>query len=176
MLQEDSAGSHPEADAVFAVRSRVSTFLWLFANLEIDDFGRLGQSRERIAYELCRLWFAEIYPPGLRYIDGLKGDRDAEAVALFADAFEAEELDYFERFNRFIELRLDMMPRSTLTRKEVDPERWRAIARDARNTLDLVEPAFVFERSRIGAVLRLAGADIEFPTADGDYRSGDAHL
>ena len=61
------------------------------------------------APDLLRLWVEEAYVPSLRYLDSLKGDADASAVADFNDAFSEQELLALARFHRFLEIRLDRM-------------------------------------------------------------------
>ncbi len=113
----------------------------------------------RVGYELSRLWFEQVYAPGLWTVDGLRGDRDAKAEEAFEAAFDEEELGYLERFNRFIELRLEMTPAELRAAGEIDSDRWAGVVRDARNTLDLIEPGFRADRRRISDVLRLEDHD-----------------
>ena len=94
---------------------------------------------ERIAYALCRHWFDDVFEAGVAYIDGIKGDRDDEAAARFAAAFDDEEWSYLERFHRFLEIRIARLPEDAHARRAypVD-DSWRGIVRDAGNTAELL--------------------------------------
>ena len=86
------------------------------------------------------MWFDAIYNPGHRYMDGYKGDRDEEAALEFESAFTEDEFEYLERFNRFLELRIDRL--STKDRENgrfPNSDTWRGIMRDADNLLELIE-------------------------------------
>ncbi|MBT8401622.1 MAG: hypothetical protein KJO98_14185 [Rhodothermia bacterium] len=112
-------------------------------------------TREQIGFELCRLWFEDVYTPALWTVDGLKGDRHLSRVDRFWEAFDEDERAYLERFNRFIELRLEMTAEELRRQRAIDPDRWDGVSRDARNTLELIEPNFDAGTMRIGQILEL---------------------
>ena len=118
-----------------------------------------GLSEAAAGFQLCRFWFESVYEPGLWTVDGLRGDRDKERIEAFWRAFDEEERSYLERFNRFVELRLEMTPEELGKKGEVDPDRWAGIVRDARNTLELIEPNFSATRKTIETVLKLKPAN-----------------
>lgn len=101
-----------------------------------------GVAGERAAFDLVRFWFDEVWAPGLRYMDGYKGDRDPALEAAFREAFADEEYLWLERFNRFLELRVDRLSDDE-RREERFPagDTWHAIVRDARNLLELLDPS-----------------------------------
>jgi len=68
--------------------------------------------RERIAFELLRVWMDRVYTPSTRYMEGYKGDHDQDLVQRFIDAFDDDEYSYIERFHRFVEIRLDRLGES----------------------------------------------------------------
>jgi hypothetical protein len=87
------------------------------------------------------LWFDEIYVPGTRYMDGLKGDRDEDEVSAFSDLFTAEELTSLERFHAFLDLRLDMVSERVLENHSFPAgDMWENIVRDARYLVEDLEP------------------------------------
>lgn len=88
---------------------------------------------ERIAFEMCRVWFDEIYVPGNRYMDGFKGDWNAADVAAFSEHFSDEELAALERFHAFLDLRLGMVTSPT-------GDMWQNIIRDAQYLVEDLEP------------------------------------
>jgi len=137
------------------IRSRVLDALVLFRHADRLAAVRPAMTGEQIAFELCRLWFDRIYTPGIRYMDGLKGDSDPEARARFEEAFSDEEFAWLERFNRFLELRVD---RLTLAQKskEIFPDNdtWRGIMRDAGNLLDLMDVDPDRKRRRFERVMK----------------------
>ncbi len=92
-------------------RERVIAFLLFLTSR--NCFEMLGKfvAPEKLGYELCRIWFDEIYAPGTRYLETLKGDYCAEETRRFEACFEVEELVELERFHRFFELRLEMLSR-----------------------------------------------------------------
>ena len=91
------------------IRTRVLDTLVLFRHADKLSTVRPDMSGEQIAFELCRLWFDQVYAPSLRYMDGLKGDGDPRASESFTDAFSDEEFSWLERFHRFLELRVDRL-------------------------------------------------------------------
>ncbi len=141
-------------DELLETRSKVLVALAVMGRPELLGLAS-GLSRERMGFELCRLWFEDVYTPALWTVDGLKGDRHATRVDKFWKAFGDEEREYLERFNRFVELRLEMTAEQLRRQRSIDADRWDGVIRDARNTLDLIEPGFDVGRTRIGQILRL---------------------
>jgi len=91
-------------------RERVIFFLLLMTSKDALDACQEFFPQEKLAFELSRLWFDEIYTPGLSYLDdSLKGDYSEEKIRQFEDAFEVEEIIELERFHRFFELRIEML-------------------------------------------------------------------
>ena len=88
---------------------------------------------------MARIWFDEIYLPGIRYLDGgLKGDYSEKAVAKFAEGFTQDEFKALERFHHFFELRLEMVPASAReTGDWPQNDTWSNMVKDARNLLNL---------------------------------------
>ena len=93
----------------------------------------------KLAFELARIWFDDIYLPGIRYLDGgLKGDYSENAVAKFAEGFTQDEFKALERFHHFFELRLEMVPTSAReTGDWPQNDTWSNMVKDARNLLNL---------------------------------------
>ena len=93
----------------------------------------------KLAFELARIWFDDIYLPGIRYLDGgLKGDYSEKAVAKFAEGFTQDEFKALERFHHFFELRLEMVPASAReTGDWPQNDTWSNMVKDARNLLNL---------------------------------------
>ncbi|RMI09756.1 MAG: hypothetical protein D6681_06765 [Calditrichaeota bacterium] len=124
-----------------SIRDQVILFLILLTSERCQALLHPFLSPERTAYELLRLWFDDIYAPGTRYMETLKGDFSEAAVARFEEAFDVEELVSLERFHHFLELRLEMLPEQE-RRKRVFPltDSWRHIQKDARYLLQELEP------------------------------------
>lgn len=112
-------------------RRRVATLLTLLASEDNQRVLARRSGRERLAFELARAWFDDVYVPSGRYLGGLKGDYSPEAAELFRDAFDPVELAAMERFHRFFELRVDMLPGPLLEERIPIGERWRSLMRDA---------------------------------------------
>tara|TARA_B100000809_G_scaffold31340_1_gene27238 strand:+ start:1169 stop:1690 length:522 start_codon:yes stop_codon:yes gene_type:complete len=94
---------------------------------------------EKLSFKLARVWFDEVYLPGIRYLDGgLKGDISEREVARFAEGFTEEEFKALERFHSFFELRLEMV-HAAAREAGVWPQNdsWSNMVRAARNLLDL---------------------------------------
>ncbi len=72
-------------------------------------------------------------------MEGIKGDRDEEKADEFEGAFSEDENRWLERFNRFLELRVDRNG-SSARAEEVFPEGepWRAVIRDAGYLVELL--------------------------------------
>ncbi len=92
---------------------------------------------DELAFELCRVWFDDIYAPGSRYIDGLKGNYSTAEAEKFWESFTKEERAALERFHRFFELRLEMLPKKARAR-EIFPQNdlWDSTTRDAGHVLE----------------------------------------
>ena len=121
-------------------RKRVLLFLALMSSEEAQEACAEGVDRERLAFELCRVWIEEIFVPGWTRLDGIKGDRDARAADRFWAAFDGEERKALERFHRFVELRVDMLAEEDRrNRRFPQNDRWENLMRDASNTLEALE-------------------------------------
>lgn len=137
-------------------RDRVIDFLLFLASEECLNASQQGLVPwEKLAYELARIWFNEIYSPGIRYIDALKGDFSPQEAQDFQENFSEEELESLERFHRFFELRVDILPESA-RRAEIFPENdaWRNIMRHARYLAEELEPDAEKRRSRLAKYIR----------------------
>ncbi|MEX0821131.1 MAG: hypothetical protein WD021_03210 [Rhodothermales bacterium] len=118
-------------------RQRVATLLALLAGEKSQEVLARHASRERVAYELTRVWFDEIYVPGGRYLGGLKGDFSRASAETFNDAFDPVEIAAMERFHRFFELRVEMLPGDFIEAERIPiDERWRSLMRDAGYLLE----------------------------------------
>jgi hypothetical protein len=96
---------------------------------------------ERLAFELCRIWFDDIYIVGHRYFDGLKGDFSPEGAAEFRAQFTSIELEALDRFSQFLELRLEMLPQRVRTSERIpDNDTWRNLVKDAAYLLEDLDP------------------------------------
>lgn len=139
-------------------RERVGTYLTLLASDGAHEaLGRLVDP-ERLAFELCRVWFDHVYVAGHRYFDGLKGDFSHDAAARFRRAFTAEELAKLERFSRFLELRLEMLPDYAMKERRIpNNDAWQNLVRDAAYMLDDLAPQSDVRRRRLADWL--AGVD-----------------
>lgn len=114
-----------------------------------------GGSREELAFELCRVWIEEVFDPSMSYLDGWKGDRDPEAERRFWAAFTEAEREALERFHRFVELRIEMLPEEARTRGAFpEGDRWDNLVRDASNTLEELEDDGEEVRERVERVVR----------------------
>lgn len=118
-------------------RERVVLVLAFLASEECQAACRAIASPEKLAYAWCRLWFDEIYVPSTRYLDGIKGDQSAAAVRRFESCFTPDERAALDRFHRFLELRIDMLP-DAARRRGVFPQRdaWDHVTRHASYVLD----------------------------------------
>jgi len=134
-------------------RDRVLVFLSFFTSAESQRMYAPEIPQEQLAYELCHIWFDRVFVPGIRYLDGIRGDWNEAEAAAFKDAFTAEEWKYLERFHRFLELRMDMMPAARKAERKIPSNNlWESILRDAKYLLELLEPD-VKKRNRIAASL-----------------------
>lgn len=131
-------------------RERVVTYLSLLSSDTAREALRHHIAPERIAFELCRVWFDEIFVAGRRYFDGLKGDYSQEAADRFCNAFTAQELAAIQRFSQFLELRLDMLPDHAVAARRIpDSDAWRNLVRDAGYLLDDLDPQARVRRKRL---------------------------
>lgn len=127
-------------------RERVVAFLAFMTSDACREACRTFMAPEVLAFELCRLWFDAIYLPSERYMDGLKGDRSPAALDQFEACFSDDERAALERFHRFLDLRLRMLPPDAHQRN-IFPQNdaWRNIIKDAGYLLDdlAADPAAV---------------------------------
>lgn len=137
------------------IRDRVIDFLLFLASEKHWRASRRLIAPELLAFELSRLWFDEIYAPGGRYLESLKGDFSQEKAQEFRSYFSDEEMESLERFHRFFELRIDMLP-ETARQKGIFPESdaWRNIMRHAAYLAEELEPDAEKRRSRLQKYLR----------------------
>jgi hypothetical protein len=136
-------------------RDRVIDFFLFLSSEECLNVYREAASWEKLAYELARIWFNEIYSPGIRYIDSLKGDFSPQKAQDFQEYFTEEEMESLERFHRFFELRMDMLPESA-RRAEIFPENdaWQNVMRHACYLAEELEPDAEKRRSRLEKYIR----------------------
>ncbi len=122
-------------------RQRVLLFLKLFSSTAAIERLIGSSDPSATADQLCSLWINEIYIPGLRYRDGLKGDRRKEEVERFESQFSRIELALLEQFHRFLELRLEMLPKR-LAEERTFPQGafWQNIIAHARRILEEIDP------------------------------------
>ena len=136
-----------------AARERVLVFLSFFTSPESQRAFAPTVPEEHLAYELCNIWFDSVFVSGMRYLDGIKGDRSEAASNAFRAAFNDEEWKFLERFHRFLELRIDMMPGARKKERTIPNNNlWESIVRDANYLFELLEPDLK-KRKLIGASL-----------------------
>jgi len=124
-----------------APRERVVLFLLFLTSAKCVDALKRRIPADRVVFEFCRLWFDEIYTPSTRYMDGLKGDLSPGRVAEFRQHFDDDELAALERFNAFLDLRIDMLSDAQrASRKFPENDMWRNIVRDAGYLVEDLEP------------------------------------
>ena len=141
-------------------RGLVSTFLALLSSERIRDVLGRFIDPQHLAFELCRVWFDEIYVPGIAYFDGIKGDYSEVAAQAFRDAFDDDELAALERFHRFFELRVEMLRNQAREAGRFpDTDLWRNLVKDARYLLEDLEPQAAALRRRLEEHLEAAGAE-----------------
>ncbi len=138
------------------IRDQVIVFLLFLTSEKSLKVCHKFVSPEKLAFELARIWFDEIYVPGIRYLEGgLKGDYSEEAVDEFEDSFTDDELDALERFHLFFELRLQMIPDSSIkTGIWPQNESWRNIIKDAGHLLQALEPDAESKRTRLAGIVK----------------------
>ncbi len=132
------------------IREQVVQFL-LFMTSEktIKALKRFIPS-ERVAFELSRLWFEEIYTPSTRYLTSLKGDFSEERAEQFRKSFSEEEFEALERFHRFFELRIDMLTERHIQQRIFPQEdMWQNILRDARRLVGKIDPDYQSKQERL---------------------------
>ena len=160
------------------VRERVIVFLLFLTSEESLKACHRFITPEKLSLRLARMWFDEIYMPGTRYLNGgLKGDYSEEEVEKFHDNFSDGELKALERFHRFFELRLEMIPASSRrTSPEVIPasfgkngiwpqnNSWSNVLRDARNLLSLFAlDADALRSETFEMFMQALGKSLDFP-------------
>lgn len=122
-------------------RRRVLAFITLFASTDAIERVIGSSVPEEVADRLCRLWIDEIYIPGIRYRDGLKGDRALDEVNRFLSSFSDRERYLLEQFHRFLELRLQMLPKRLPTERAFPRGAfWQSIIQHARRVLEEIDP------------------------------------
>ena len=138
-----------------AVRDRVIDFLLLFTSEKCRKALSVSMPPQRVAYELARIWFEEIYVPSIRYLDSLKGDYSENDVAAFEESFDVEELVTMERFHRFFELRFDMLAERVKSSGEFpQTESWQNIIKDAGYLLEDLIPKAADREARLEKILK----------------------
>jgi hypothetical protein len=143
----------PSGPSRSVVRGHVLDALALIHLSEVVFVKRSGMPREQIAHQLLRYWLDTIYAPGIRYMDGFKGDRNPEEVAMFVACFTEEELEWLERFNRFLELRIDRLrPADRDANQFPIKDTWNGIVRDAGNLIALIEPDRYQSKKRLDRI------------------------
>lgn len=127
--------------AVQKIRQQVIFYLLFLTTEEcLQVCGRIVPA-EKLAFELCRVWFDEIYFPGTRYLKAIKGDFSTAKAALFEEAFAIEELIELERFHRFFELRIEMLPdKAKCFAAFPANDLWRNLVRHASYVLEEIAP------------------------------------
>ena len=124
-----------------AIRERVLVFLSFFTSPESQRAFAPTIPAGNLAYELCDIWFDRVFVSSTRYLEGLRGDWDEVAATEFKDAFDDEEWKFLERFHRFLELRIDMIPASQKAGRTMPVNNlWDSILRDAKYLFELLEP------------------------------------
>lgn len=149
-MNEELSRSNPSP------RERVTLFLAVIASEPCRDACHELLPPDHFSFLWCRLWFNEIYLPGPRYLDGLKGDRSEEAVARFWTSFTSVEKEALERFHRFLELRIEMLP-GNLVEDESFPQTdaWDHVVRHAGYALEELESDPASLKEKVGWVARL---------------------
>ena len=137
-------------------REHVIVFLLFFTSEESLRTCHKFIAPGKLAFQLARIWFDDIYLPGIRYLDGgLKGDYSEKAVAKFTECFTKDEFKALERFHYFFELRLEMIPGSKReTGDWPQNDSWSNMVKDARNLLDLFAVDAEDLRCRISEMLK----------------------
>ncbi len=156
-------------------RDQVIEFLLFLASAEYQQAASRLVPPAVLAYELCRLWFNVIYAPGRRYIDSLKGDFSPEKARQFRECFSEAEFAALERFHRFFELRIDMLPEGCRRSGEFpEGDSWENVRRHARYLAEELEPDAEKRRSRLAKYLRKALTNQERLPERADWNDGPA--
>jgi hypothetical protein len=130
-----------EPSAPLTIRDRTILFLLFLTSEPCIKSAQRFISGDRLAFELCRMWFDDIYWPGPRYLEGLKGDLTADRITEFSGHFSEDELESLQRFHAFFELRIDMLSKDSLKhRRFPESDMWANIVRDATYLVELLEP------------------------------------
>jgi len=151
--EHDSQSDDPAQNQETSVRERVLNALALIHLSDVVFLKRFKTPPERLAYDLLEFWLDHVYSPGMRYMDGLKGDRNEAKASVFRESFSEEECDWLERFNRFLELRIDRLQPEDVTSKSFPiKDTWNGIVRDAGNLIALMEPGMYDGKKRLERV------------------------
>lgn len=155
-----------------SARDRLTLFLALLASDECRTACHQVLPPDRFAYTWCQLWFNDVYVPSARYLDGLKGDVSKEAVAEFRSRFTDVEMEALERFHRFLELRIEMLP-SDLAETQSFPQTdaWDHVVRHAGYALEELERDPSSLKEQVGWIARLIAE-----RSDGDGSALDGLL
>lgn len=112
--------------------------------------------KEKFTFEMSRIWFDEIYSPGMTYlVDGLKGSYNEKDAKEFENCFTEEEFKSLERFHRFFELRVDMV--SDEAKKEgMIPlnDLWRNLKKHASYLIAELEPDERIKKRLLGELVK----------------------
>lgn len=123
------------------VRDSVINFLVFFTSDQCEAACAKIFPGGKFAYELSRIWFDEIYWPGERYLESFKGDYSEAQAAHFRKAFNDDEWKTMERFHRFFELRIDMIPENhRLAAAFPNSASWQNLVKDAKYLVEELEP------------------------------------
>ena len=144
-------------------RERVASYLTLVASEAAQAALGCCLDRDRLAFELCRIWFDDVYVPSRRYFEGLKGDYSEEAAGRFRAEFSREELSELERFTTFLELRMEMLSgdKARSSGRMSNTDEWQSLMRHASYLLDDLEPDAEFRQARLVEVIEnMSGADV----------------
>lgn len=133
--------AHELSASTTDVRERIVVFLAFLTSERCRAACRRHALPEELAAALSRLWFDELYVPGERYLDGLKGDRSDEEVERFLACFTDDERAALERFHGFFDLRVDFVSNSARGRAFFpDNDSWRGLIQHAAHVLDDLDP------------------------------------
>ncbi len=123
------------------IRERVIAFLLFLTSERCFETLEKFVAPEKLGYELCRIWFDEIYAPSERYLETLKGDYSEQKTRDFEKCFDVEELIEMERFHRFFELRLDMLSKKHKNRAAYPQSNsWKNLIKHAKYLVQELEP------------------------------------
>jgi len=124
------------------IREQVVLFLLFVTSEDCFKAYENSISQERLAFELSRIWFDEIYIPGMIYlIDGLKGNYSEKNAGEFEKCFTEKEFKSLERFHRFFELRMEMLS-NDIKKKGIIPQNasWQHLKKHASYLAAELEP------------------------------------